>query len=130
MPLSDLKGKRPRRHHIDVATVDIDEEELHTPGKRCRGDNGDGMRNVYLKLNEIMEDVDLIKENLEDMMHLNEKSLVPLGLKRLLRDSFQCKICMTVPIKPPVIMSKCCKAVIGCEACVNHLYTRLILDSC
>ena len=46
-----------------------------------------------------------------------------MGLQRLIRDAFQCKVCLSIPIKPPVIMSKCCKAVIGCEKCVNTWYT-------
>ena len=54
---------------------------------------------------------------------LTEKAKLPIGLERVLRDVFQCKICLSVPITPPVIMSKCCKTLIGCEGCVNSWYS-------
>ena len=56
-------------------------------------------------------------------MQLSKESKIPLGLKRIVRDSFKCKICHAVPINPPVIMSKCCKTLIGCEPCINTLYS-------
>lgn len=64
-----------------------------------------------------------MKEVIKDFLHLNEKSRLPMGL-RLIRDAFQCKVCLSIPINPPpVIMSKCCKTVIGCERCVNAWYS-------
>lgn len=57
------------------------------------------------------------------MCHLNEKSKLPVGLYRIVRDAFQCRICFCVPIRPPVVISKCCKVIIGCERCVNGWYT-------
>ncbi len=30
---------------------------------------------------------------------------------------------MRVPVKPPVITTKCCKAILGCETCVNTWYS-------
>ena len=54
-----------------------------------------------------------MKEAIKDILHLNEKSKLSMGLQWLIRDTFQ--ICLAIPIKPPIIMSKCCKSVIGCE---------------
>ena len=33
-----------------------------------------------------------------------------MGFQRPIRDAFQCNFCLAIPIKPPVIMSKCCKS--------------------
>ena len=50
-------------------------------------------------------------------------SLIPLGLKKLLQDSLKCHICQAVPFIPPIVMAKCCKSILGCEACVNGWYS-------
>ena len=46
-----------------------------------------------------------------------------MGFQRPIRDAFQCNFCLAIPIKPPVIMSKCCKSVIGCVRRDNAWYT-------
>ena len=74
-------------------------------------------------MNDMKEDIESIKESIQDIWHLNETSKVPMGLQRIIRDAFQCKICLSIPIQPPVMMSKCCKVIIGCETCVNGWYT-------
>ena len=56
------------------------------------------------KVNEAHEDIDTIKEAIQDIMHLNSQSKMPLGIVRLLRDAFQCKICLEIPVKPPAII--------------------------
>ena len=38
-------------------------------------------------------------------------------------DAFMCKICHNLPMKPPLIYMKCCKAILGCELCVNKWYS-------
>ena len=81
------------------------------------------IRRVESKVNEAREDIDTIKEAIQDIMHLNSQSKLPLGIVRLLRDAFQCKICLEIPVKPPAIISKCCKTIIGCEECVNKWYS-------
>ena len=70
-----------------------------------------------------MKDIGNIKDSLLDMFSLNEKSHIPLGLRRVIRDTFQCTICRQVPIHPPVIVTKCCKTILGCEECVNTCYS-------
>ena len=52
-----------------------------------------------------------------DMMTLT--SDLPIGLRRVLRDTFKCQICHSVPVKPPVIVTKCCKKSLGCQAILS-----------
>ena len=47
---------------------------------------------------------------------------VPLGFRGLLQDSLKCKICHISPMKPPIILAKCCRSILGCESCVNRWY--------
>ena len=46
-----------------------------------------------------------------------------MGLKRILRETLKCHICHTVPFNPPVIVTKCCKTILGCESCINSWYS-------
>ena len=71
----------------------------------------------------LLSEVGNIKDSLLDMFSLTENSHIPLGLKRVIRDTFQCTICRQVPIHPPVIVTKCCKTILGCETCVNTWYS-------
>ena len=73
------------------------------------------------KLDLLLNEVGSIRESLNDMMTLTEDARVPMGLKRILRDTFKCRICHSV--KPPVIVTKCCKNVLGCESCINTWYS-------
>ena len=72
---------------------------------------------------ELSEDVTFIKDTLMDKMTLNAESKLPMGLKRILRDAFKCQICHSIPAKPPLIITKCCKNILGCETCVNQWYS-------
>ena len=44
-----------------------------------------------------------VKETVSDVMPLTNEAAMPLGLKRVINDTFKCQICHSVPIKPPVI---------------------------
>ena len=38
-------------------------------------------------------------------------------------DAFMCKICHAFPMMPPLIFTRCCKVVVGCEQCINQWYS-------
>lgn len=66
--------------------------------------------------------IDDIKESVTDIMGLSKDSF-PLGLKKLVIDAFVCTICGVVPINPPIMVTKCCKAILGCKSCVNEWFS-------
>ena len=112
---SSLKGKSRKR---DYDIVDSDFEETPKPKKERRT-----LLVIETKLDNVKDDVESIKEMVEDVCHLNERCKLPLGLYRIVRESFQCRICLSVPMKPPIVISRCCKVIIGCERCVNGWYS-------
>ena len=67
----------------------------------------------------MQQDISEIKDQIAEIMSLSSDMKIPLALKRIIRDTFKCTICLAVPIKPPVIVTKCCKTILGCETCVN-----------
>ena len=74
-------------------------------------------------LHRLNDEVASIREIMVDMMSLTADTNLPMGLKRILRDTFKCQICHTVPIRPPVIITKCCRNLMGCQACVDTWYS-------
>ena len=120
VPIGDRKMHKRKRQN-EVMSIDSDSDEP-TP-KRAKDNTSIKISRIESKVNDVREDVDAMKEAIKDILHLNENSKRPMGLQRLICDAFQCKVCLAIPIKPPVIMSKCCKSVIGCERCVNAWYT-------
>ena len=122
VPKSDLRGKsRYRKRQSEVVMLDSDSDEP-TP-KRSKDDTNIKIDCILLKVNDVREEIDTMKDDIKDILHLNEKSKIPMGLQKIVRDAFQCKICLCIPTHPPVIMSKCCKTIIGCETCVNVWYS-------
>lgn len=71
---------------------------------------------------ELKSQINEIKEMLNDILQVNQEVSLPLGVVKLLRDAFMCKICHETPIKPPVIATKCCCTLLGCKVCVNRWY--------
>lgn len=57
----------------------------------------------------IRSDIAELKHNIAEVVTLSATMKCPLALRHVLRDSFQCKICRIVPLRPPVILMKCCK---------------------
>ena len=51
-----------------------------------------------------------------DILKVNQA--LPLGVVQLLREAFVSKICHATPMTPPVIATKCCNTLHGCEECV------------
>ena len=68
---------------------------------------------------QLKSQVDEMKGMINDIVLVNQDVSLPVGIVKLVRDAFLCKICHEAPIKPPVIATKCCCVLLGCEACVE-----------
>lgn len=124
MKLQDLTSSngaiaKPRKRiTFEDSDDDDDFEPLHTSSKKRRTEAVSED-----KLDLVIDELGSIKSTLSNMMTLNENSAVPLGLRSIIANTFKCTICHSVPIKPPVITTKCCKTILGCEDCVNTWYS-------
>ena len=74
-------------------------------------------------LQRLADDVAPMRDMVADTMSLKSDTNIPLGVRSVLRDTFNCQICHSVPVKPPVIMTKCCKNIPGCQECTNTWYS-------
>jgi len=96
----------------DSSDEDIDLREL--PARKRKYDD---------KLQWLADEVASIKEILTDMMSVTANSTLPIGWRCLFCDAFKCQICHSIPIKPPIIVTKCCRNILGCQECVNTWYS-------
>ena len=83
-------------------------------------DTASGYSVLEKKLNVLIDDVGELKNAISDMLTLNKEARIPLGLHRLTCLSAKS---LSVPMTPPIIISRCCKTVVGCEKCVNEWYS-------
>ena len=67
----------------------------------------------------MMDKLTEVAQRLDAVFALTKDTPVALGLKKLLCDSLKCHICHSSPMVPPIIFSKCCRVVVGCEECVT-----------
>jgi len=75
------------------------------------------------KLDEVLHKMTFVKENFEEAMKLSQDSPIPPGLQKSLRETFKCRICLQA-IKPPLVIMKCCRVLMGCEECINGQSSR------
>lgn len=116
----DLKEIRRRRSSSNYIDTSDDESDVGGGGmsgstrKKAKLDN---------TLEAIGQDVSVIRETITEMMTLTADCSMPLGLKWVVNDTFKCYICHVIPVKPPIIVTKCCKNMLGCQECVNTWYS-------
>ena len=106
--------KEPSSRGKQPILIDEDDEDFEPPKKKDRKEE---------KLDLLISEVGSIQKTIGDMFSLTEHSPIPLGLKQIIRESFQYIICHRIPLCPPVIVNKCCKKILGCESCVNAWYS-------
>ena len=70
----------------------------------------------------MLSEVKHIRKDLKSLFQISGHMKIPPGLHRHLYDTFQCHICRSSPITPPVIFARCCKRLLGCQTCVDSWY--------
>ena len=70
--MSNLKGKsRKRKSYSEMVILDSDTDEP-TP-KRVKNDISIKLVHIQSKVDDMKEDIDTMKEAIQDILHLNEK---------------------------------------------------------
>ena len=70
----------------------------------------------------LLDSIKDVKSTVDGLMEVNQNCRIPLGLKKALLESFKCAICLNLA-KSPIVVTKCCKNILGCSGCVNMLYS-------
>ncbi len=116
----------------------IPEDDLLAPvskKRRLRTDDNTGGATATITSNCICEEnIDDVRRELAainsklcDVFQLTKDAKMPLGLKQLLKQAFTCMICRGL-ICPPVIATRCCRSIAGCDSCIKTWYATDRLD--
>ena len=100
-----LNAKAISSSYYDVSN---DSHEDPTP-KRSRGVNHGDMQIVNSQINGV-------KSMVCDILKSCPCRLI--GVVKVLRDIFMCKICHAMPMKAPVNATNCCNTLLDCKECV------------
>ena len=84
-------------------------------------ENNGSSQSLLIDVADIKEDLRYVKDSIEDIFKITSLQKLPPGLQYLLSESLQCKICHGIT-KPPVIITKCCKTILGCATCSDMWY--------
>jgi len=106
--------KAPNRKVYAVTQANLD--ALDEPASDDSGDDELTPRAAKRLKKEINDDFKKIKEELVTFM-----SSLPNSIMDQLTGLLKCCICQVVPVRPPLVISRCCKSIIGCEQCVQQL---------
>ena len=99
---------------------DDDSDDFLQPARKRKLSNA--THEAITDASAIMKDVAEMKKDLKSVLALTPESSIPLGLKRIMMETFQCSICMSAPVVPPIIYARCCKRLLGCQSCVDTWY--------
>ena len=82
--------------------------------------------------NELITEMQGLRKMIEQLFEVNKQLPIPIGLRKVLQETFCCCICRCTMV-PPVIFGRCCKSLIGCQSCVNRWFwgdSGLMQQSC
>ncbi|XP_068727311.1 uncharacterized protein [Montipora capricornis] len=60
---------------------------------------------------------------LQDLTTVTSAMPLPPSVVKLINDAFKCKVCLKLPMHPPIIATRCCNTLLGCSQCINHWYS-------
>lgn len=71
--------------------------------------------------NSVLKNIQDIKEQIQSVIEVKRGGDVPIGLLIAMKSTFRCTLCL-MTIRPPLITTRCCKNILGCEKCVMKLF--------
>ena len=111
--LNRIKGKGRKRDVIHISESESDDEL--PPSKKGK--------HIPVQLDQLTLEMKGIRKDISSVLTLSKGMKLPPGLHTLLHDTFKCNICQSSPIRPPVMFTRCCKSILGCERCVDSWYS-------
>ena len=75
------------------------------------------------ELTTIKDEIQAIHQDMQCLFQIDKRMKIPTALYQKLAEAFKCNICHRAPIAPPVIFARCCKAIVGCQICVDTWFT-------
>ena len=105
---SDLK----RIHH--AADSSSSDSEMERPPRKIA-------KMSSVEFMALDKNIQALRNQVDSLVSVQTTLKIPLALRKLLLENFKCIICHSV-MTAPIIFAKCCKRLLGCEACIDTLY--------
>ena len=67
--------------------------------------------------------LDLSNNMLKEITTVSSALPLPIKVIKLVNDAFKFKICLKLPMHPPIIGTRCCNTLLGCADCINNWYS-------
>ncbi len=93
----------------------------HSKAMKCElveSDSDDDDRHSQV----IMKEICSLRFEIQEILKLTKGMKLPPGLYMQLKQTIKCHNCHKSPITAPVIYTRCCKNILGCESCVDRWY--------
>ena len=124
-----VEGSPSRAHNHPASTVPV-ATPIQIPPHSGPSTSGTLLQTNEVKvtagisnqMHDVATEIHEIHQELRSVLQIAGSMKVPIGLQHLIRDTFRCHICQATPLVPPVIYSRCCKRIIGCQTCVDTWY--------
>lgn len=92
---------------------DTDDDEPQPKKTKPVGDSG-----------VIVKELQTLKSDIKAIVEVKAGgSKVPIGVLVTVKSTFRCNLCLGF-IKPPLIFTRCCKNILGCEKCVMQYFEK------
>ena len=117
--------KAPNRKIYAVSQTNLD--ALDEPASDGSGDDEWTPRSAKRLKKEFTEGIKKMKE---EMVTLMSSRPLPYSIMEQLTGIMKCCICQVVPVRPPLVISSCCKSIVGCEQCVQQLIDNQENSNC
>ena len=85
----------------------------------------DDICRVDRKMDAMAMEFSELKRQLQDLFKVTGTSIPP-ALRLLFDQAFKCKICLDTSV-PPIIVTKCCRSILGYQSCVDQWYAGAYL---
>ena len=79
-------------------------------------------KGAEINLPTVLQEIKDMRNDFKFLTKVTREDKVPVPLQKLLHDTCTCQICHCTPMTPPIIFSRCCKRIIGCQICVDTWY--------
>lgn len=121
VPQKRTRSAKSKATLLNQASSDIsdDSDDDFVPRKLNKKSEAAEQHQTF---HQIKGDIQDVKCMVTEMLEVNKSLPLPLGITKLVKDAFKCKICYDTPMKPPIIATRCCSSLLGCEECVNQWY--------
>ena len=70
---------------------------------------------------KLLTEVQGLRQEISQLFEVNKQLPIPMGLRKVLQETFKCCICQCT-MTPPIIFGRCCKSLIGCQCCVDQWF--------